>query len=180
MHTDTKDQILCVFLLNNCCWCVTKMILDFPMVRQNVKHWTLQLMGLMNGFTTVWSRTVLELQVRQFCGRLLWQKRQQKKCICGKQLTWSSVFLLKFQFVCPNKLKGVLHLWALFLKTLCIFSKNKATSDKVSYGSGQKCSKELENYSFTSVETIVVKLQWKMCKNQYFPCFEPLINNHLS
>ena len=56
-------------------------------------------------------------------------------------------------------LKGVLHLWALFLRTLCIFSKNKATSDKVSYGSGQKCSKELENYSFTSVETIVVKLQ---------------------
>ena len=56
-------------------------------------------------------------------------------------------------------LKGVLHLWALFLKTLCIFSKNKATSDKVSYGSGQKCYKELENYSFTSVETIVVKLQ---------------------
>ena len=55
--------------------------------------------------------------------------------------------------------KGVLHLWALFLKTLCIFSKNKATSDKVSYGSGQKCSKELKNYSFTSVETIVVKLQ---------------------
>ena len=70
-------------------------------------------------------------------------------------------------------LKGVLHLWALFLKTLCIFSKNKATSDKVSYGSGQKCSKELKNYSFTSVETIVVKLQWKMCENQYFPCFEP-------
>ena len=69
--------------------------------------------------------------------------------------------------------KGVLHLWALFLKTLCIFSKNKATSDKVSYGSGQKCSKELENYSFTSVETIVVKLQWKMYENQYFPCFEP-------
>ena len=62
-------------------------------------------------------------------------------------------------------IKGVLHLWALFLKTLCIFSKNKATSDKVSYGSGQKCSKELENYSFTSVETIVVKLQWKMCEN---------------
>ena len=69
--------------------------------------------------------------------------------------------------------KGVLHLWALFLKTWCIFSKNKATSDRVSYGSGQKCSKELENYSFTSVETIVVKLQWKMCENQYFPCFEP-------
>ena len=56
-------------------------------------------------------------------------------------------------------LKGVLHPWALFLKTLCIFSKNKATLDKVSYGSGQKCSKELKNHSFTSVETIVVKLQ---------------------
>ena len=55
--------------------------------------------------------------------------------------------------------KGVLHPWALFLKTLCIFSKNKATSDKVSYGSGQKCSKELKNHSFTSVETIFVKLQ---------------------
>ena len=77
------------------------------------------------------------------------------------------------QFLILEKFKGVLHLWALFLKTLCIFSKNKATSDKVSYGSGQKCSKELENYSFTSVETIVVKLQWKMCENQYFPCFEP-------
>ena len=55
--------------------------------------------------------------------------------------------------------KGVLHPWALFLKTLCIFSKNKATLDKVSYGSGQKCSKELKNHSFTSVEAIVVKLQ---------------------
>ena len=72
-----------------------------------------------------------------------------------------------------SSFKGVLHLWALFLKVLCIFSKNKATSDKVSYGSGQKCSKELKNHSFTSVETIVVKLQWKMCENQYFPCFEP-------
>ena len=60
-------------------------------------------------------------------------------------------------------LKGVLHLWALFSKTLCIFSKNKATLDKETYGSGQKCSKELKNYSFTSVEATVVKLQWKMC-----------------
>ena len=56
-------------------------------------------------------------------------------------------------------IKGVLHPWALFLKPLCIFPKDKATSDKVSYGSGQKCSKELKNHSFTSVETIVVKLQ---------------------
>ena len=58
-----------------------------------------------------------------------------------------------------KSLKGVLHPWALFLKTLCIFSKNKATLDKVSYGSGQKCSKELKKHSCTSVETTVVKLQ---------------------
>ena len=70
-------------------------------------------------------------------------------------------------------IKGVLYLWALFLKTLCIFSKNKPHLDKVSYGSGQRCSTELKNYSFTSVEAIVVKLQRKMCENQYFPCFEP-------
>ena len=49
--------------------------------------------------------------------------------------------------------------WTLFLKTLCIFSKNKATLHKVSHGSGQKCSKELKNHSFTSVGAIVVKLQ---------------------
>ena len=55
--------------------------------------------------------------------------------------------------------KGELHLWALFFKTLCIFSKNKVTLDKVSYGPGQKYSKELKNHSFTSVETAVVKLQ---------------------
>ena len=56
-------------------------------------------------------------------------------------------------------LKGVLHPWALFLKTLYIFSKNKATLDKGSYGSGQKCSKELKNHSLPSVETIVMKIQ---------------------
>ena len=54
--------------------------------------------------------------------------------------------------------KGVVHPWTLFLKTLCIFSKNKATSDKVSNGSDQKYSKELRNHSFISVETMVVKL----------------------
>ena len=70
-------------------------------------------------------------------------------------------------------IKGVLHLWALFLKTLFVFSKTKQNLDKVSYGSGQKCSTELKNHSFTSVEAIVVKLQRKMCENQYFPCFEP-------
>ena len=42
---------------------------------------------------------------------------------------------------------------------LCAFSqKNKATFDKASYGSGQKCSKALKNHSFTSGETIAVKL----------------------
>ena len=49
------------------------------------------------------------------------------------------------------KLKGVLHHWALFLKVLCIFSKNKATSEKVSYGSGRKCFKELKNHNLASV-----------------------------
>ena len=85
----------------------------------------------------------------------------------------ANYFRDKMKSLFAKRVKGVLHLWALFLKTLYIFSKNKATSDKASYGSGQKCSKELENYSFTSVETIVVKLQWKMFENQYFPCFEP-------
>ena len=56
-------------------------------------------------------------------------------------------------------IKGVLHLWALFLKTFCISSKNKATLDKGTYGSGQKCSKELKYHSFSSVEAIGVKLQ---------------------
>ena len=72
-----------------------------------------------------------------------------------KYACWWNVNYVHIQI----SLKGVLHLWALFLKTLCIFSQNKATVDKVSYGSGQKYSKELKNHSFTSVETIVVKLQ---------------------
>ena len=47
------------------------------------------------------------------------------------------------------------------------------TLDKVSYRSGQECSKKLKYHGFTSIETIAVKLQWKICENQYFPCFEP-------
>ena len=58
-----------------------------------------------------------------------------------------------------NLLKGVLHPWTLFLKTLCIFVKNKANLDKLTNESGQKCSVKLKNHSFPSVETIVVKLQ---------------------
>ena len=61
-------------------------------------------------------------------------------------------------FPCITCIKGVLHPWALYLKTLCIFSKNKAILDKVSYGSGQKCSKVPKNHSFTSAKTNVVKL----------------------
>ena len=41
---------------------------------------------------------------------------------------------------------------------LCILSKNNATLDKLSNGSDQKCSKELKNHSFISVESMVVKL----------------------
>ena len=67
--------------------------------------------------------------------------------------------------------KGVLHLWALFLKTFCIFSKNKATLDKETYASGQICSKELKNHSFTSAEAIVVKLQWKNVRKSIFYMF---------
>ena len=75
------------------------------------------------------------------------------------RLNLFSVLLSILYIHISQTIKGVLHPWALFLKTLCIFSKNKATSDKVSHGSGQKCSKELKNHSFTLVETIVVKLQ---------------------
>ena len=67
--------------------------------------------------------------------------------------------ILKKLVIISCYLKGVQHPWTLFRKTLCIFSNNKAALDKVSYGSGQKCSKELKNYRFTSVEPIVVKLQ---------------------
>ena len=72
---------------------------------------------------------------------------------CGAPYRWSCEAGVQIM------VKGLLHPTALFLKILYIFSKDKATSDKVSYGSGQKCSKELKNHSFTSVETIVVKLQ---------------------
>ena len=57
-----------------------------------------------------------------------------------------------------KNIKGVLHPSTLFLKTLYIFSKNKATLDKVSYESGFKYSKELKKSSLISVETMVVKL----------------------
>ena len=46
-----------------------------------------------------------------------------------------------------------------YFSRLCAFSQKIKQLDRESYGSGQKCSKELKNHSFTSVETIVVKLQ---------------------
>ena len=68
--------------------------------------------------------------------------------------------------------KGALHPWTLFLKTSCFFFKNKATLDNVFNRSDQKCSKELKNKSSILVEPKVMKLQSKMCGNQYFPCFD--------
>ena len=50
------------------------------------------------------------------------------ECMTLLFLTWLTIYVF---------LKGVLHPWTLFVKTLCIFSKNTATVDKVSYGSGQ-------------------------------------------
>ena len=70
-----------------------------------------------------------------------------------------------------------MHPWTLLLKNLCISQNYKATSDKVSNGSDQKCSKELKN-NFSRDHGL--KLQYKMCENQHFPCFVPQINNHLS
>ena len=65
------------------------------------------------------------------------------------------IVIIFLQFLVFPLFKGVLHHWALFLKTLCIFSKNKATLDKVSCGAGQKCSKELKNHSFTSIKSLL-------------------------
>ena len=64
--------------------------------------------------------------------------------------------ILFFIFTSCEPFRGY---YTLILETLCIFLKNKATLDKVSYGSGQKCSKELKITVFPSIETIVVKLQ---------------------
>ena len=47
----------------------------------------------------------------------------------------------------------------LILEYFVHFLKNKAILGNVSYGSGQKCSKELKHLCFISVEAIVVKLQ---------------------
>ena len=88
----------------------------------------------------------------------------QFACNYSMQINLKTITKILNCIVCKKKgldseFKGVLHLWALFLKTFCIFSKNKATLDKETYASGQICSKELKNHSFTSVEAIVVKLQ---------------------
>ena len=144
----------------------------FTIQRMVKLHWGLENLWTTEKFLS-WLHLCIVCCATLFGGRGGgWSLREPGFCLRWlKHLSWLNLCIVCC--VCCYALKGVLHLWTLFLKTLCIFSKNKATSDKVSHGSGQKCSKELENYSFTSVETIVVKLQWKMCENQYFPCFEP-------
>ena len=103
-------------------------------------------------------------KMRDVSGTFSFPRGHELTCMTEYWQTISSYKANKYADV----FKGVLHLWALFLKTLCIFSKNKANLDTVSYGSGQKCSKELKNDSFTSVEAIVVKLQRKMCEKSIF------------
>ena len=60
-------------------------------------------------------------------------------CILG----WMGCTKICLDVTALRKVKGVQHLWAVFLKILCLFSKHKADLGKVSYGSGQKCYKEL-------------------------------------
>ena len=116
------------------------------------------------------------------CGSSLWSScniplqnssciSHSSDCIIWDQISWSEESGCVVVWTCLLPLRGYCTPGPYFWR-LCIFSKNKATLDKVSYGSGQKCSKELKNHSFTSIEAIVLKLQWKMCENQYFPCFE--------
>ena len=104
---------------------------------------------------------------------------------CRKICTvyWISVCQLAILFCLVGPKAPICKLWTAlreyctsgpYFWRLCAFSqKNKANLDKVSYGSTQKYSKELKITVLTSVEATVVKLQQKMCENQYFPCFEP-------
>ena len=88
-------------------------------------------LGLINN-VTYQKETLLERPIRQPLRHIQTVNR-------ASLFSGVDSYLCKWTFT--HIIKGVLHLWALFLKVLCIFSKNKATSDKVSYGSGQKCSK---------------------------------------
>ena len=54
-------------------------------------------------------------------------------------------------------LEGVLHPWSLFLKILCIFSKNKVTLTKYPIGLIRNVPRN-SKISFISIETMVVKL----------------------
>ena len=106
--------------------------------------------------TGISERLLCKLQLAQNAAARILTKTRKFEHITPilKELHWLPVrerIQFKLLILTWKSLKGVLHLWALFLKVLCIFSKNKATSDKVSYGSGQKCSKELKNHNFTSV-----------------------------
>ena len=115
-----------------------------------------------------------KLRVQVLSEPMLFWKLRMLEILLDKELT-ANCFLethTKLEELIPAAMvKGVLHPWALFLKTLCIFSKNKATLDKVSYGSGQKYSKELKNHSFTSVETIVCEVTVKNVRKSIFSMF---------
>ena len=69
----------------------------------------------------------------------------------------------RFWFCCLQSfyltLGGTAPMDLIFDDFVHFLKKCYATLDKVSYGSGHKCSKELTHYSFTTGETIVVKLQ---------------------
>ena len=65
-------------------------------------------------------------------------------------------------------IKGVQHPWALFFEDFVHFLKKKKKKQLwTKYLQGTKKSQ------FHFSRDIVVKLQWKMCENQLFPCFEP-------
>ena len=78
-------------------------------------------------------------------------------------------------WVPSQKADEVMHPWSLFLKTLHIFSKNKETLDKVSIGSEMFQVTQNSQFYFSINHGCEVTVQ--MCENQYFPWFDPKVNN---
>ena len=78
------------------------------------------------------------------------QKEKQWRRYDSKQCYGVFFFFFVFSKLFLSALRGYWtsgpYLWRLF----CIFSKNKATLDKETYGSCQKCSKELKNQFYFS------------------------------
>ena len=114
--------------------------------------------------TIVWTSNSC-MQWKSFFDWHLLVSHLSQKCLTVIKIWFCRKELLVYRII---RILKVYYPWTLFFKTLCIFSKNKATLDKVSYGSGQKCSKELKNHSCTLVETTVVKLQKKCAKINIF------------